>query len=313
MLVFSSAIAPQVIFAQEEKTVVEQKPENKAPPQTTEATTNETDSSSNDAISGKAIISRSSIKIAEPVNQLSQTKDDLTHYLPPGEITPMLAGSNDFLTLMSPNLNANERGVAIILPDWHQSATDPKAANYLRQKLPLEGWTTITIQPKEMPSNYPSMAEKEIVRNKEDAKTLDAYRDKLASIMNSISERSKDFPGLIMVIAQGQNAVQLHTLYSTGKIEKPNVLVLLSAYMPTKAEQINFALQLSKTELATLDLILDKDHPLAIENAQYRQKLSNMEMKVTYRQRTLYNARPGYYPHEDLYRQINGWLSAIGW
>lgn len=313
-LVFILAFASNTKgFAQEEKKTAEPPAEAA---ELAESAPNQDKNNSGDTAnpsSGKTVFSRSEIKIAVPINHLSQTKQDLTHYIPADELNPMLAGPDDFLTLLSPNLSANERGVAIILPEWQQSATNPKAVNYLRKKLPIKGWTTITIQPKEMPVGYPSKLENKGERLDENSKSLEEYQNTLAKIMNSVNERSKDYPGLIMVIAQGQNAVQLHTLYALDKIEKPNALILLSAYMATEAEQIQFAEQLSQTNLATLDLVLSNDHPLALANANYRNKLSKKEMKVTYRQRTLQNRRTGYYPQEQLYRQIHGWLAAIGW
>ncbi len=256
---------------------------------------------------------RADIKITAPANENSQSQQDLKHFLPATVIKPMMAGPDDFLTLVSPSLSNNDRGIAILLPDWQQTATSPKAINFLRKKLPLDGWTTITLQPKSRPLGYPSTIEKEALALEENNKLLVEYQTSLIDVFKSVMAMAEDYPGIIMVISQGNNAAQLQALYHDDKLEKPNVFIMLSAYMPTKNDNIIFAQQLSQTELATLDLILIKDHPLVITNAIYRKQLADKEMKVTYRQRQLSNLRSGYYPNQDLLRQINGWLRSIGW
>ena len=69
-----------------------------------------------------------------------------------------MAGPDDYLTLVKRYTSANSKGVAILLPEWQQGATNPKAINFLRNALPAQGWSTIAIQPSNKPNNYPSTA-----------------------------------------------------------------------------------------------------------------------------------------------------------
>ena len=75
----------------------------------------------------------------------------------------------------------------------------------------------------------------------------------------------------------------------------------------------NFAHQLASTELPVLDLYLKHDNPLVLAKAAQRKAFSKQEMKIYYRQRQLNNTVTSYYPKEELLRQINSWLKAIGW
>ena len=67
------------------------------------------------------------ITVPLPVSVEQQYKEDLTHYLPSNHVTPILAGPDDYLTLINENMNVNSKGVAILLPDWQQGAVNPQS------------------------------------------------------------------------------------------------------------------------------------------------------------------------------------------
>ena len=99
-------------------------------------------------------------EILAPVDALTQKEQDLTHYISAEKITPMLAGAEDFFTIINENIASNQKGVMILLADWGMSATSSNALNYLQKTLPFQGWTTIAIQPPVKPFNYPSRSSK---------------------------------------------------------------------------------------------------------------------------------------------------------
>ena len=100
-------------------------------------------------------INRIDIKITTPTDSLELKKSDLSHYLTEDKITPILVGPNDYSTLIETNSTENTKGVMILLPEWQQSAVTPKALNFLRQELPQQGWTTITVQPPKKTTKLP--------------------------------------------------------------------------------------------------------------------------------------------------------------
>lgn len=256
--------------------------------------------------------------IKKPIELIKQHKEDLKHYLTDGQVKPLLAGPDDYLMLVKRYTSANSKGVAILLPEWQQGATDPKAINYLRNILPSKGWSTIAIQPSNKPENYPSTAITIEEQKKENKLALDDYKNKLNTMLNAVMNTAKEYPGIVLVIAQGNNAALLIDLYSQEDSQPPNALIMLSSYRQSNHKLINgvnedFARQLAFTELPVLDLYLKHDNPLVLAKAAQRKSFAKQEMKVYFRQRQLNNSITGYYPEEELLSQINSWLKAIGW
>lgn len=257
-------------------------------------------------------------EIQKPIALTKQHKEDLKHYLAGEQVKPLLAGPDDYLTLVKRYTSANSKGVVILLPEWQQGATNPKAINYLRNALPAKGWSTIAVQPNNKPENYPSSALTLDEQKKENKLSIDAYKNKLATMLNALMNTAKEYPGIVLVISQGNNAALLVDIYSQEGSILPNALILLSSYRQTNHGLTNsvneeFARQLAFTELPVLDLYLKYDNPLVLAKAAQRKSFAKQEMKVYYRQRQLNNTVTGYYPEEELLSQINSWLKAIGW
>ena len=256
--------------------------------------------------------------IPKPIALTQQHKEDLKHYLTSEQVKPLLAGPDDYLTLVKRYTSANSKGVAILLPEWQQGATNPKAINFLRNALPAQGWSTIAIQPSSKPDNYPSTAITVAEQKKENDLILKEYKNKLGAMLNAVMNTAKEYPGIVLVIAQGNNAALLVDLYSETGNQLPNALILLSSYRKSNQTLTNsvneeFARQLAFTELPVLDLYLKHDNPLVLAKAAQRKSFAQQEMKVYYRQRQLHNNVTGYSPEKELLNQINGWLKAIGW
>ena len=256
--------------------------------------------------------------VPKPIALTKQYKEDLKHYLTAEQIKPLLAGPDSYLTLVKKYTSANSKGVAILLPEWQQGATNPKALNYLRNILPSKGWNTIAIQPSNKPENYPSTAITVEEQKKENKLVLDDYKKKLSSMLNAVMNTARQYSGIVLVIAQGNNAALLVDLYSQEGSQRPNALIMLSSYRQSNHALVNsvnedFARQLAFTELPVLDLYLKHDNPLVLAKASQRKSFAKQEMKVYFRQRQLNNNVTGYYPEEELLSQINSWLKAIGW
>jgi len=261
--------------------------------------------------------------VPSPISLTQQHKEDLKHYLPADKIEPLLAGPDDYITLITENTSVNNKGVAILLPDWQQGATNPKAINFLRNKLPSQGWTTISIQPASKPTNYPSNALKISEQQQENKTIIDDYKLKLGSMMNAVISKAKEYPGIVIIIAQGNHGAMLVELLNQDNeqpivTQPPNALILLSGHLLTSDELINetntaFAKKLAYSEYPVLDLYLRHDNPIVLNKAKQRFDLSKKEMKVYYRQRQLNNTAMGYFPEQELLTQINSWLKSIGW
>lgn len=253
-----------------------------------------------------------------PVSLKKQQKEDLKHYLPATKVKPILVGTDDYLTLVNENTRANHKGVAMLIPDWRQGAVNPKAINYLRKTLPQHGWTTISVQVAPKPNNFPSTALKVSEQKEENKKIIDEYKTSFSALINAVYEKAKEYPGIVIIIAQGNHGALLVDLLAENENITPNGIVLLSSYRltnPKLLEQTNtdFARALANSEPPILDLYLKYDNDIVINKAPQRLSIAKQEMKIYYRQRQLNNMATGFYPEKELLTQINSWLKAIGW
>ena len=256
--------------------------------------------------------------VVMPTPRIKQQKQDINHYLAKEKVSPILAGPDDYLTIVNRYTSPNSKGVAILLPDWQQGATNPKAIHFLQESLPSHGWTTITVQPDNKPTNFPSTATDSNEQVEADKATIQAYKTKLSTMFKALMNKAKEHPGVVLVIAQGNHAAMLVDLIENEQNEAANALIMLSGFLDANSNQQSafntaFAQQVAISEYPIFDVLLKYDHPLAIAGAKERQIYSKQEMKVYYRQRQLNNSSTGYYPEQELIRQINSWLRAIGW
>lgn len=261
-------------------------------------------------------------KIPSPISVEQQHKEDLTHYLPANRVAPILAGPDDYLTLVSENTSVNNKGVAILLPDWQQGAVNPKAINFLRKTLPNQGWTTISIQPANKPKGYPSKALKISEQQQANKVIIDEYKAKLTALINAVLTKSKESPGIVIIIAQGNHGGMLVDIFDQQSENQnstaPNALILLSSYLLNSSELLDetnteFAKKLAYSEYPILDLYLKHDNPIVLNKASQRLAMARQELKAYYRQRQINNTATGYYPEQELLTQINSWLKSIGW
>lgn len=270
----------------------------------------------------KDIKKEKKITIPVPVSVEQQHKEDLTHYLPTNRIKPILAGPDDYITLVDENTSVNNKGVAILLPDWQQGAVNPKAINFLRKEMPKQGWTTISIQPANKPNNFPSKALKISERQEANKTIIDGYKEKLSALISAVLTKSKEYPGIVIIIAQGNHGGMLVDIFDEQSTNQngttPNALILLSSYLLSSHELIDetntaFAKKLAYSEYPILDLYLKYDNPIVLDKAAQRLATANQELKTYYRQRQINNNATGYYPEQELLTQINSWLKSIGW
>jgi hypothetical protein len=253
----------------------------------------------------------------EPVNQLEQYHQDIKHYHATAEIHSLLVGTEKYITLIKKQTATLNKGVMILLPDWQQGANNPKAINYLRNELPTLGWNTIAIQPDSQPNDYPSKALTLDEQTKDNERIINIYKNKLSALLNAVMNVAKQFPGAVVVVAQGNNAAMLVELYDKESTEQPDAFVMLSSFRknsPHLSDEINekFARHIAQSDLPILDLYLRYDNAIVLAKAKQRKLLAEQAKKTDFRQRQINNTATGYYPNKELVKQITGWLKVIG-
>lgn len=297
------------ISAQDENTP---DPDNTAE-QTAPPEEQSTESSDEGESSKKVIFNRSKVEIAPPIALDKQQKDDLEHYLPENEIEQLSAGEEQFISLKQASKTRNSKGVVVFLPDWQQTPVSPKAINFLRNALPTKGWVTIAMQPPLKPIDYPSLLEDNAARIEANKQALQTYQADLTTKLQAVMDKTKNYPGIILLITQGNNAGILFNLYQQNKLPSPTALIMLSAHMLTKEDNQQFAANMAKSSFPVFDLLLTKDHPQVASSANLRKIAVDKEMKIFYRQRVISNQTPSYYPQKTLLKEIDSWLKSVGW
>jgi hypothetical protein len=131
--------------------------------------------------------------------------------------------------------------------------------------------------------------------------------------MLAVIDKAKTYPGVIIVVAEGNHSAVLLDIYQQNLVGSPGGFVMLSSYMPTIPASDKIAQQLAITDYPILDLYLKRDHRLVLANAVIRKHAAKRQLKVYYRQRQLNNQVTAYYPKNTLTTEIINWLSAIGW
>jgi len=297
----------------------EQAPQENAQKKDTSTPVKETSSQDKSSDSKAKIKSKSDAKstsaqkINLPPDLQSQFKSDINHFINTKNLKPMLAGSEDFITLVNEETTGNPKGVAILLPNWQQPLVSSKAINYLSNTLPSKGWTTITIQSPKIPDNYPSAKANLLEKKEENQKTLNQYQQKLSMIIKKVLEKAMNYPGIFLVVAEGSNAALLVNVYEQQTDLQPDALVLLSAHLLSQTDNQAFSDKLASIAVPVLDLYLSRDNKLVSANAPIRKAKSKKMLKVFYRQQQFNNILSGAYPLSDLLKAINGWLKNIGW
>ena len=253
------------------------------------------------------------VMIKAPVDAFEQQQQDIKHYLTQEKIIPLLVGTDSYLTVVNEHTTAINKGVMVLIPDWQQSIATPNALNQLSNNMPQHGWTTITLHPPHKPQSYPSQAFTAQERSSENIETLTNYEKKFADVMQALITKAKSYPGVIIVVAEGNHSAVLLNIYQQALVAAPSALVMLSSYMPTLPENDKIAQQLALSDYPILDLYLQRDHRLVMTSAKMRKDFAQRAMKIYYRQRQLSNQATGYYAKQTLTKAIISWLSAMGW
>jgi len=288
----------------QEKTAITTKKASKKP---SEKNATATDKKNTNKSTEKAL------KIPLPVNQHQQFKDDIKHFLKTENVTTLLNGSKDFITLIQEQTTSNAKGVAILLPNWQQSAVSSPALNYFRKTLPDLGWTTITVQSPEKPTNYPSKKIDPRAQADENKEVLATYQDNLSAVMNKVMEKAANYPGIFLLIAESSNAAILVNSYQQAESKQPDILVILSGHLLTEKDNQNFINSLANIDVPILDLYLGADNLYVQKIAPLSAIEAKKQLKVYYRQQKLDNFTSGNYPNEELLKAVKAWIKHLGW
>ena len=188
-----------------------------------------------------------------------------------------------------------QQGIAIILPEWQQTAS----LLPLSKALSRQGFDCVILLP----------TPAQIKINPGDEKQQEAVQQQLELWSNRLSGVDENMPasgGHRLLIAQGSSAVWLGQLLAADKLNKPDALVLLNAFYPDQQANNLQATQLSSSIYPVLDLYQENRSNWLIQTAQQRQLATKRSAKLNMRQQTIYDL-------SEAPEKISGWLTTLGW
>ncbi len=237
---------------------------------------------------------------AEPVSMEEWHKADLSWQLPADEITELLAGDKSFLALKRAAFTAKVKGTILFIPDWSQHASSPKYLNLLRKEFNDYGWDTLAIAVPEAP--FP-----------DDTPNMTQYKEQLLQRVEVAMTNAKTENSTVIVVAQGSSAALISQLYADKKLQEPQSLILLEAYLPQANQQQSLPLAIAKQQIPTLDLMQRQGNQQIAAQWQLRKQLAKQQQKLLYRQREISGLMAQAETQQQVFKEIYGWLSYQGY
>ncbi|WP_127025860.1 DUF3530 family protein [Rheinheimera mangrovi] len=237
---------------------------------------------------------------SEPVPMEDWYKADLSWQMPADEITELLAGDKSFLALKRSAFTAKVKGTILFIPDWSQHAASPKYLNLLRKEFNDYGWDTLAIAVPDAPFN-------------DDIASLENYREQLQQRIEVAMTSAMTENTTVIVVAQGSSAAFISQLYADKKLQEPQSLILLEAYLPAAEQQRSLPLAIAKQQVPTLDLMQQQGNQQVAAQWQLRKQLAKQQQKLLYRQREISGLVAQAETQQRVFKEIYGWLSYQGY
>jgi hypothetical protein len=250
---------------------------------------------------------------------------DLERALFSDQYLKLSAAGQDLVVILHENTNAIARGVAILVTESNTTLTSNQGLAPLAKQLNEFGWVTMLIPspptdfltPREVVIDStdsqlsPSLVKTPVLQITE--QTLVQHLQSLSLIMQAVTEKAKEYPGFILVIAHGTSAASLIQLYAEQKIKSPDAMVVLEPYWPDRTQNNRIASFLANTSMPVLDIYCSCDNAWSFTNVDLRKVATIKGLKLQYRQRELIGVLNIEQAASYINKEIYGWLSHMGW
>jgi hypothetical protein len=264
------------------------------------------------------LVNAKEVEWLAPINKELQGNQDISHYYDKSEVVNVMAGENEITALFRDHTAEFDKGVAILIADWHLTQANDRGIDFLRKSLNDYGWITYSISAgssprinnEELPENdnlslAPSLSQ----YTKPD---FDAYALSLTSRFKAMYQQALTHPGFVIVITQGQSGAILNNYLSQQSSEPIDALVLLNNFYnePQKNKALNQTI--TTTAWPTLDIFYQSHNHWLSQQMELRKKLARRNHKLNYRQRTLFGSQSSAQQHQRLSKEIYGFLTWLG-
>lgn len=256
-----------------------------------------------------------------PPSEYQIASADLLRYAPETEIKSLIAGESQFTALISEQDGSVIRGSALLLPDISLHPNQSATFYQLRYALNQYGWISVAgIMPEIMHQQLKDELQlKQLIERPNN--TLDVvledtqkqYINQLQLVMSSMLEEASAYPGLRMIVAQGATAGWLVEGLASQQLEMPDVLVLISPYLPDQKLNQKLPAKIAQLPVPILDVWSERDNPWAKATVMARKKASKRYLTMHYRQRELFGFRGLETTDARLGKEIYGYVTYLGW
>lgn len=251
---------------------------------------------------------------------------DLRRALFSDQYSSIKVGEQDMLIIINENTTAISRGTALLVTDSGSTINSQQGLAPLVEQLTGLGWVTILLPSPADDLFLPSESLPETDANidlppdliKTSASQLnqqvfDEHLQRITLIMQAALQKAKDYPGFVLVIAQGTSAATLSQLYAEQKITAPDALVVISPYWPDRKFNNQLANFLASTPMPVLDIYSKWDNSWSQASIKARKIAAIRALKLQYRQREIIGVGLIQQPTTYVSKEIYGWLSHMGW
>ncbi|MDN4504102.1 DUF3530 family protein [Alteromonadaceae bacterium BrNp21-10] len=245
-----------------------------------------------------------------------QFQSDIKRVANADEFDVILAGEREFIVLKHMADTPITKGVAILVNDIQHSPAS--GLNRLSQYLNESGWITLSLAAPELVSgDNPQAATSLNASSAEPSIAFTSFEQQQTQIqqqMLSAIEQSRQYPGFLLIIAQGTSAAWLSKLFAEEALDRPDGLVAIGAFWPQQDLNKQIPQFLAKSGTPVLDVYSYWDNQWVKTTTKKRKIAAAQAFNVHYRQRQLISPA---FKNSDNYaylsREIIGWVTHMGW
>ena len=261
---------------------------------------------------------------AQTLNPLDMRTDDVKRHFSEDRFDILLAGEQEVAVIIQESTVAISKGAVIMLSDTGQTPLGSRSLDSVATLLNQYGWATLLAAPpiiglsQETSDNVqenntnievlPTDGLQAIVQE-----NFDTHQQQLQLLMQSLLDKSTEYPGFVVVVSEGTTAAWLAKMYNEQLVTEPDAFVSLSAYWPQIELNDQIAGYLANTSFPVLDMYSQWDNKWTITTAEKRRIAAVKALKLHFRQTELIGVPIGQGQHQYLTKQIIGWLTFMGW
>ncbi|MAD89742.1 MAG: hypothetical protein CMK64_08570 [Pseudoalteromonas sp.] len=258
-----------------------------------------------------------------PVEQQIWLEQDIKHYLDESEIVSITVNEKPLNVIFQTYMNAEKKGIAVILPDVGHPLLSTNGSQFLRQALSDDGYDTYVL-----PSTkilYESLEIPDLTAQQEQKPSpfaqavffqsesmLNEYKDELAARFQALTQELMMMPDeQLIVVALGTSAGIMTELISEQPSLPVDALITISAHLPHPKRNKDLAASFSLVSPPLLDIFYSTDGPAVTQSIKNRMRWAKRNSKYDYRQRELFGQSHELRQHQRLRKEVNGFLSHL--